>query len=275
MNTLNCKGHLLDLSETRVMGILNVTPDSFFDGGKYNLVATAVEKAGQMISDGADIIDVGGMSSRPGAEIVSVKEELGRVVPIISAIVEKYPNQIISIDTVHSKVAEKAIQSGASIVNDISGGDIDPDIYEVCLENRVPYILMHMKGIPKSMQDNPEYGDVILDLINEFKNKVFRLRKRGMTDLVLDPGFGFGKTIDQNFKILRHLSSFKILDCPILVGISRKSMLYKSLEIAPEEALNATTAAHMEALKNGANMLRVHDVKEAVEAIHIHRLINN
>lgn len=273
MNSINCNGRLLDLTTPKVMGILNVTPDSFYDGGKYDQVSSALKKVEQFIDEGVDIIDIGGMSSRPGAEMITEDEELKRVLPVIKEICEKHSEQIVSIDTVHSKVAEAAILSGASIVNDISGGNIDSEIYKVCIKYNAPYVLMHMQGIPSHMQDKPEYEDVILDILNEFKTKVDKLERMGLKDVILDPGFGFGKTIEQNYRILERLSSFKILDCPILVGLSRKSMLYKSLDISSKDALNATTAAHMVALRNGARILRVHDVKEAIEAIKIHQLI--
>jgi len=260
----------VDLNNPIVMGILNVTPDSFYDGGHHENIVNAMQKVEEIVREGAAIVDVGGMSSRPSAEIISVEEELGRVIPIIKEINTQYPDQIISIDTVHGKVAQAAIDAGASMINDISGGSIDPSIIDVALEHDVPYILMHMQGKPSDMQSDPQYDDVVMDILTYLKNKVYELRNRGMKDLIIDPGFGFGKTIAQNFTLLKKMSVFRILDCPILVGLSRKSMLYKSLDITPDQALNSTTAAHMIALQNGAKILRVHDVKEALEAIKIY-----
>lgn len=270
MNSINCKGSLIDLNRPIVMGILNVTPDSFFDGGRHTALSSAMTKTEEMISQGATIIDIGGMSSRPGAEIISVEKELARVVPVITEISRKFPDQIISIDTVHGEVAKAAIDAGASLINDISGGSIDPLIIDIAKNSGVPYILMHMKGRPADMQDNPTYENVVMDILTYFKNKVFELRQAGLKDIIIDPGFGFGKTVEQNFELLNKMSVFRMLDCPILVGLSRKSMIYKSLDLTPEESLNGTTAAHMIALRNGAKILRVHDVKEAAEAIKIY-----
>ena len=271
MKSLNCNGRLLSLEIPIVMGILNVTPDSFYDGGKYTRVENALKKAEKMIEEGAAIIDVGGMSSRPGAEIIDPEEEIKRVVPVIEGLKRVHPDTIVSIDTVHGRVAQKAINAGASIINDISGGSIDEGILEVAKKNDTPYILMHMKGKPNTMQDNPEYTDVALDILKYLRDKVFELRKLGLKDIVIDPGFGFGKTIEQNYELLRKLSSFKILDCPILVGISRKSMIYKVLDVDADNALNGSTAAHMVALQNGSNILRVHDVREAAECVKIYQ----
>ena len=273
MNTINCSGTLIDLTRPIVMGVLNVTPDSFYDGGAYTSLDASFAKAERMIVDGAQIIDVGGMSSRPGAEIIDEKEEMSRVVPVIRKIKTIYPDQIISIDTVHGAVAKAAIDVGASIINDISAGSIDPSIVDVSVAERVPYILMHMQGAPSDMQLNPTYNNVVMDILSYFKNKVFELRKRGLHDIIIDPGFGFGKTVEQNYSLLSKLSVFKILDCPLMIGLSRKSMIYKPLQIDPENALNGTTAAHMVALRNGASILRVHDVREAVQAINIHDLV--
>ena len=270
MNSLNCNGRLLNLDVPKVMGILNVTPDSFYDGGKYKTIDSALQKVGEMINNGASIIDIGGMSSRPGAEIIDVEEESKRILPILGEIARTYPEIIISIDTVHGEIAQRAIDNGASIINDISGGAIDSTIWKVAKDNNVPYILMHMKGTPNMMQSNPSYEDVVLDILKYLRDKIFELRNQGLIDIVIDPGFGFGKTINQNYKILKRLSSFKILECPILVGLSRKSMVYEFLNINSLEALNGTTAMHMVALQNGTKILRVHDVKEAVECVKIH-----
>ena len=270
---MNCNGRLISLEEPKVMGILNVTPDSFYDGGSYARIEAAIKRAGIMIAEGASIIDVGGMSSRPGAEIIDTELEAERVIPVIQGVQKSFPNTTISIDTVSSEIAQRAIDVGASIINDISGGSIDKEIWNAAMKNNVPYILMHMKGRPNTMQVNPVYEDVALDVLKYLRDKVFTLRKLGIKDIVIDPGFGFGKTIDQNYNLLGRLSSFKILDCPIMVGLSRKSMIYKLLENNPKDALNGTSAAHMIALRNGAQILRVHDVKEASECIKIHQQI--
>lgn len=271
MNSLNCNGRLLNLDEPVVMGIVNLTPDSFYDGGKHSSIDSALKIVSKMIDDGASIIDLGGMSSRPGAEIIDVEEESQRVLPVLAEINKVFPNLIISIDTVHGIIAQSAIDNGASIINDISGGAIDRSIWEVSKNNNVPYILMHMQGSPNTMQSNPKYGDVGLDILKYLRDKVIKLRKLGINDIIIDPGFGFGKTVDQNYELLSKLSSFRILDCPILVGLSRKSMIHKLLNINPQEALNGTTAAHMIALQNGAKILRVHDVKEARECVLIYQ----
>ena len=272
MNTINCNGRLVSLDQPLVMGILNVTPDSFFDGGQYDSTAAALERVSVMIDEGATIIDVGGMSSRPGAEVIDQDVELSRVIPVIEAISKSHPDQLISIDTVHSKVARAAIEAGVHLINDISGGHIDPAIWDVARDLKVPYILMHMQGKPSNMQDQPEYNDVVLDILGYLRKRVKALRDHGVIDVIVDPGFGFGKTVEQNYSLLKKLSVFEMLDCPILVGISRKSMLYKPLEITPSIALNATTAAHMIALTNGAKILRVHDIKEAAEAVKVYEL---
>ena len=273
--TLNCNGKLIDTSTPLVMGVINATPDSFYDGGQYTILESAMNRIEQIVEEGCDIIDIGGMSSKPGAKIIDPQEELKRVLPIISAARIRFPNIPISIDTIHSEVAKSAIEAGANIVNDISGGEVDPKIWDVCIEHSVPYILMHMQGRPENMQDNPTYDDVVFDILNYLKTKVVQLRKRGLKDIILDPGFGFGKTIDQNYSLLKKLSVFKILECPVLIGLSRKSMIYKLLEGTPQSALNGTTAAHMIALMNGAQILRVHDVKEAVECVKIYRQVAN
>ena len=270
MSVLNCNGRLLNLEVPVVMGILNVTPDSFYDGGQFNIVEKSLKQVEQMLDEGATIIDIGGMSSRPGAEIISVNEELNRVLPIIKEIHKSFPETILSIDTVHGEVAQKAIDNGASMINDISGGTIDPEIWNVAKENNVPYILMHMQGRPNDMQNNPTYENVSLDILRYLRDKVFQLQNLGVKDIVIDPGFGFGKSIDQNYQLLNRLGSFQLLDCPILVGISRKSMIYKFLESTPQQALNGTSVLHMIALQNGAKILRAHDVQEAVECVRLY-----
>ena len=265
--TINCKGTLLDLNSPKVMGILNITPDSFYDGGMYKDETSILNQTEKMLADGATFIDVGAYSSRPGAAEVSEEEELKRIVPVIELLIKKFPDIIISVDTFRSKVAKETISLGAAIINDISGGNLDSKMYETIAKLEVPYILMHMAGTPKTMQNNPTYEDVTKDLIYFFSEKTDQLHRLNVSDIIIDVGFGFGKTIEHNFQLLRNMSLFQHLDKPILAGLSRKSMLYKTLDITAQEALNATTSANTIALLNGANILRVHDVKEAVEAV--------
>lgn len=267
--TINCKGNLINLSSPKVMGILNITPDSFFDGGHYKNEAEILSQTEKMLSEGATFIDVGAYSSRPGATHVSEEEELQRIVPVINLLVKNFPEIIISVDTFRSKIAEETINSGAAIVNDISGGKMDKNMFETVANLQIPYVLMHMLGTPQNMQKNPIYKDVTQDIISFFAEQIHKLHQLKLNDIIIDVGFGFGKTTTHNFDILKNLSLFKNLDAPILAGISRKSMLYKTLDISAQEALNATTSANTIALLNGANILRVHDVKEALEAIKI------
>lgn len=274
MKTINCKGKLLDLSTPKIMGILNVTPDSFFDGGRYNSVDNALFQVEKMLGEGADIIDVGGMSSRPGAEVISTEEELRRVIPIVKAIQMRFSDAILSIDTVKAEVAKQAIEAGGHLVNDISAGQFDAQLYETVARLNVPYFLMHMNGTPKTMQHNPEYDNVVTHVTDFFIREIGTLRALGIKDIILDVGFGFGKTIEHNYQLLKKLQDFKIFDLPLLVGVSRKSMIYKFLDIEPESALNATSALHFLALQNGGNLLRVHDVKEAKEVIQLWQKIN-
>ncbi|MEM8524903.1 MAG: dihydropteroate synthase [Bacteroidota bacterium] len=271
--TLNCKGQLLFLDTPIVMGILNVTPDSFFDGGKYNSGDRALFQAEKMLEEGATIIDIGGMSSRPGAETITVAEELKRVLTVIERLHQKLPTAILSIDTVHSEVARKAVEAGASIINDISAGSIDQAMYETVAQLNVPYILMHMQGNPKTMQLKPEYKDVKTEVLDFMIQEVGKLKDFGVKDIVIDPGFGFGKRLEDNYDLLKNMHIFQILGVPVLAGISRKSMIYKYLEIGAINALNGTTALHMIALQQGANILRVHDVKEAVEVLKLWELL--
>jgi len=272
--TLNCKGTLLDLSEPLVMGILNVTPDSFFDGGKYTKADNVLAQVSKMLEDGATIIDVGGMSSRPGAEVIDEKEELKRVLPVIEQIVTKFPEVIISIDTVNAKVAEKSVEAGASIINDISAGSLDDKMFETVAKVGVPYVLMHMQGRPETMQAQPTYEDMMTNILDFFIEKIGRLRALKVKDIILDPGFGFGKTIEDNYHLLKNIDAFKILGLPLMVGISRKSMIYKVLETSAQEALNGTTVLNTLALENGAKILRVHEVKEAMETIKLWKKFN-
>lgn len=272
--TINCKGNLVDLSSPKVMGILNITPDSFFDGGKYKDETAILHQVDKMLTDGATLIDVGAYSSRPGAAHISEDEELKRIIPVINLLIKNYPEIIISVDTFRSKVAEATVNSGAAIINDISGGTMDDKMFATVANLQVPYILMHMLGTPQNMQQNPVYEDVTKEIISFFAKQIFELHQLKVNDVIIDVGFGFGKTIAHNYEILSNLELFKSLDAPILAGISRKSMLYKTLGISAQEALNATTSANTIALLNGANILRVHDVKEAVEAIKIVEQVN-
>lgn len=272
--TLNCGGKLLSLDPPIVMGILNLTPDSFFDGGQYESKNDILAKAEKMLSEGADILDLGAMSSRPGADEISEQEELDRLLPAIEAILKKFPDSTISVDTYRSQVARQAITAGATMINDISGGQLDDQMFETVGELGVPYVLMHMKGTPQNMQKNPVYEDVALEVLDFFIEKTQQLRSYGAKDIILDPGFGFGKTIDHNYELLRKLHVFKILDWPILAGISRKSMIYKFLETTPQKALNGTSVLHYEALQQGAKILRVHDVKEAKETVKLWGKLN-
>jgi dihydropteroate synthase len=269
--TVNCKGTLLDLSVPKVMGILNVTPDSFFDGGKFTEEKQIIRRVKKMLDEGADIVDVGAVSTRPGAKDVSEKEELKRLIPTIQILLKKFPDAIISVDTVRSTVARKAVEAGASIINDVSGGSCDKKMFATAGELKVPYVLMHMQGTPQTMQKNPVYKNVVKELIIYFAKKIAQLKDCGVLDVIIDPGFGFGKTVEHNFDILRNLSLFKMLDCPILAGISRKSMINKVLRTSPAHALNGTTALNTVALMNGANILRVHDVKEAKETVQLYK----
>ena len=266
-SSINCKGKIINLSTPISMGIINTTPDSFYDGGKYNSVEKALRLAEKHLKEGATILDVGGYSSRPGANNISIDEELKRVIPVIEAIDKNFNGPIISIDTFRSKVAHQAIDSGAAMINDISAFNIDKDLLNVVKKFNVPYILMHMQGTPQTMQKNPNYTNVLNDIIYFFSEKINELHKIGIHDIVIDPGFGFGKIIEDNFELLNNLHKLSILKLPILAGISRKSMIYKTLKTNSLKSLNGTTALNMIALKNGAKILRVHDVKEAQECI--------
>ncbi|MBG7611597.1 dihydropteroate synthase [Polaribacter sp. BAL334] len=271
--TINCKGNLIDLSSPKVMGILNITPDSFYDGGKYKNELEILTQTEKMLHEGATFIDVGAYSSRPGAAHISEKEELSRILPVIDLLVKNFPEIILSVDTFRSEIAQKTIENGAAMINDISGGKMDENMFQTVADLQVPYILMHMLGTPQNMQQNPVYEDVTIDVITFFSKQIYKLHQLKVNDIIIDVGFGFGKTVKDNYALLSNLSLFKQLDVPILTGISRKSMLYKPLEITAKEALNATTVANTIALLNGASILRVHDVKEAVEAIKIVKLL--
>ena len=270
---LNIKGNTLDLSSPKIMGVLNVTPDSFYDGGVYSNEKKILLQVEKMISDGADIIDIGGFSSKPGAKTISVKEEEKRVIPIIKLINNTFNKIIISVDTFRGEIAEKSLNEGASIINDISGGNLDKNIYQIANKYRVPYIMMHMKGVPANMQANPKYENINYEIIKDFSYKIDSAEKKGVCDIIIDPGFGFGKSIEHNYQILNNIKLYTILKKPILVGISRKSMIYKLLKTDPSKALNGTTSLNTIALINGANILRVHDVKEAKEVIKLYSFL--
>lgn len=274
MASINCNGTLIDLSSPKVMGILNCTPDSFFDGGKYKDSTSIVNQVEKMLNEGATFIDVGAYSSRPGAKNISEEEELNRILSVIKLLKSEFPSILISIDTFRSQVANQCIHHGACIINDISAGDMDANMFPVIAKLQVPYIMMHMQGTPQNMQKKPIYKDVVSDLLYYFSKKIGELHELGLNDIITDVGFGFGKTISHNYQLLKQLALFKKLEAPMLVGMSRKGMLYKPLGITAESALNATTAANTVALLNGASILRVHDVKEAVEAVKIVELLN-
>ncbi len=267
---INCKGKLISVEKPVVMGILNITPDSFFDGGKFNSIDSALFQTEKMLSDGATFIDIGGHSTRPGANEVELNVELNRTIPVIENILKKFPDAIISIDTFRSKVADEAIAAGAAIINDVSAGDADEHMFETVVKYNVPYILMHKNGSFKTMQQKPTYKDVVLDIINYFIPKVAFLQSIGVSDLILDPGFGFGKTLEHNFELLNRLEGFKVFELPLLIGVSRKKMIQQTTNTDASTSLNGTTATHMIALMKGANILRVHDVKEAVECVNIY-----
>jgi dihydropteroate synthase len=265
--SINCKGKLVDLDRPRVMGIINVTPDSFHDGGQYNHIDGVLKRTETHLKDGADFIDVGAVSTRPGSDDVGEEEELQRLIPAVEAIHKAWPNALISVDTYRSKVAEEALQVGACIINDISAGSFDEQMFDVIQSHQVPYILMHMQGTPKTMQEAPQYENVVIEVVDFFIKHLQHLQDRGIHDLIVDPGFGFGKSLTHNYALLQHLDQLKVLDVPILAGISRKSMINKVLKTKPEHALNGTTALHMVALDRGARILRVHDTKEARECV--------
>lgn len=266
--TINCGGELIDLSEPKIMAILNITPDSFYDGGKHVSLNDIKSYVNEMIEEGADIIDVGAYSTRPGANDVSATEELERLIPVLKMLRKDFSKLIISVDTFRSEVAQRVVDDfNVDIINDISAGELDKEMFHTIAKLQVPYIMMHMQGTPQTMQKDPQYMNVIQEIMKYFSQKIDALKLLGVNDVILDPGFGFGKTVDHNFQLLKYLSDFKLFELPVLAGVSRKSMINKVLEISPDKALNGTTVIHTMALLNGANILRVHDVKEAKEAI--------
>lgn len=272
--TLNCKGQLIDLSNPKVMGILNVTPDSFYDGGKNDSAQIIIDKIEKMLRDGATFIDIGAYSSKPNAAFVSEEEELQRIVPVIEMLVGLFPAILISVDTFRSKVAKASIEAGAALVNDISAGNLDEKMLQTVADLRVPYIMMHMKGDPKTMQSLADYKDIIKELLFYFSERISKARSLGISDIIVDPGFGFAKTLEQNFDVIHKLELFQMLDLPLLSGISRKSMIYKALGTTPQESLNGTTFLNTISLMKGASILRVHDVKEAVECVKLFEKLN-
>lgn len=272
--TLDCKGQLIDLTTPKVMGILNCTPNSFFDGGKYKNETDILNQVEKMLTDEATFIDVGAYSSKPNAALVSETEEVNRILPIIKAIVKEFPEALLSIDTFRSKVAQICIENGAAMINDISAGNFDDKMLQTIAEYKVPYVMMHLRGTPQTMQSMTNYENVIKEILFYFSEKIAQARSYGIADLIIDPGFGFAKTLDQNYEILQKLELFETVELPLLVGFSRKSMIYKTLNSTAEQALNGTSVLNTIALTKGAKILRVHDVKEAVECVRLFAKIN-
>ncbi len=267
--SLNITGRLWQVEKPLVMGILNITPDSFYAGSRWSDELQTLSRAEKMLTEGADILDIGGQSTRPGAERISAQDEINRVVPAIKTVLERFPDAVISIDTFYSEVAKQAVDNGAAIVNDISAGSLDERMFSTVAKLNVPYILMHMQGEPQTMHLNPQYNNVVSDVVKFFSEKINQLRLLGVNDLILDPGFGFGKTQEHNIELMQHLDALSIFDIPLLVGISRKKMVQRMVETDATGALNGTTALNTIALMKGAQLLRVHDVKEAVEAVKV------
>ena len=274
MQTLNCRGKLIDLSSPKVMGIINITPDSFYDGGKTFSEKEILKQAEKMLSEGTTFLDIGGYSTRPGADEISEAEEIKRVVEAIESILKKFPEALISVDTFRSEVGKKAVEAGAAIVNDVSGGTLDVEMYKTVAKLKVPYILMHMRGTPKTMTKLTDYKNVTVEVLKDLSEKIALARAEGINDIIADPGFGFAKTREQSFQLLNNLELFQNLGAPILAGVSRKSMIYKTLETSAENALNGTTSLNTIALLKGASILRVHDVKEAVECVKLFQNLN-
>lgn len=273
--TINCKGKLINLDKPKVMGILNITTDSFFDGGKYNSMDNALFQTEKMLNDGATFIDIGAQSTRPGADMIGAEAELKFAINAIENILQRFPETIISIDTFNAKVAHEAIEAGAAIINDISASDDDEQMFNTVIQHQVPYIMMHKKGNSKTMQQNPTYNNVLLEVIDYFVPKIEFLKQNGVADIIIDPGFGFGKNIEHNYTLLNKLDRFKIFELPILVGFSRKKMIQNIINEQAINALNGTTVANTIALMKGVKILRVHDVKEAVEAVNIFEKMEN
>ena len=269
MKTINCKGNLIDLSTPKVMGIINLTPDSFYDGGKLTSEKEIILQAKKMLNEGATFLDLGGYSSRPGAIFVSEKEELNRVLPVIKILLNEFPETLLSIDTFRSNVANESISAGASLVNDISAGKLDDQMFKVIAQHQVPYIMMHMRGTPQTMMQNINYTDLTKEVLYYFSERIAKARSFGINDLIADPGFGFSKTLDQNYELFNDLEIFRNLNVPLLLGISRKSMIQKKIKTTAANSLNGTTALHAIAIQKDVSILRVHDVKEAFETINL------
>ncbi|MCA1744278.1 MAG: dihydropteroate synthase [Bacteroidales bacterium] len=266
--SINCRGKLIDLRIPKVMGIINVTPDSFFGGSRFNSDAALLSRVEEILNEGGEMVDIGAYSTRPGAASVSTEEELKRLMPALVAIRKSFPEVVISVDTFRSEIARKVVLEGeADMINDISGGEMDEAMFDAVTALNVPYILMHIQGTPQSMQNAPQYGDVVAEVSLWLAQKVDALRERGVKDVIIDPGFGFGKTLDHNYKLLNKLEELALFQLPLLVGVSRKSMIYNHLETDARQALNGTTVLNTVALNKGASILRVHDVKEAVECV--------
>ncbi|MCX6171483.1 MAG: dihydropteroate synthase [Flavobacterium sp.] len=265
--TINCLGKLIDLSSPKVMGILNITPNSFFDGGKYTDEKSILIQVEKMLTEGADFIDIGAYSSKPNSEFVSEQEEQNRLIPVINLILNNFPKTLIAVDTFRANVAKAGIENGACIINDISAGSLDENMLQTVAKLEVPYILMHMKGNPQTMQSLTQYENITKEMLFYFSKKVALARSFGINDLIIDPGFGFAKTLEHNFEVLNNLELFQMLELPLLVGVSRKSMIYKTLKTSAEFALNGTSVLNTIALQKGATILRVHDVKEAIECV--------
>lgn len=265
--TINCKGNLIDLNQPKVMGILNISPDSFYDGGRYTEEKNILSQVESMLIEGATFIDVGAYSSRPGATEISEEAEAKRIVPVIEMLQKEFPESLLSIDTFRSKIADQCLKAGAELINDISAGMLDKNMFATIASHQVPYIMMHMRGNPKTMQQQTTYGNLVTEVLHFFSQRIALAKTMQINDLIIDPGFGFAKNLDQNYELLQQLHLFKTIDLPLLAGLSRKSMIYKVLGGTAENALNGTTALNMLALQKGASILRVHDVKEAVECI--------
>jgi dihydropteroate synthase len=269
LKTINCKGNLIDLSTPKVMGVINLTPDSFYDGGKLTSEKEILLQANKMLQEGATFLDLGAYSSRPGAKFVSEKEEIHRLLPVIKILLNEFPETLLSIDTFRSNVANESIYAGASLINDISAGTLDDHMFKIIAQHQVPYVMMHMRGTPETMMQNTDYRDLTKEVIYYFSERIAKARSFGINDLITDPGFGFSKTLDQNYELFNDLELFRYLNVPLLIGISRKSMIQKKIKTTAADSLNGTTALHAIAIQKGASILRVHDVKEAFETINL------
>ncbi|MDG2415437.1 MAG: dihydropteroate synthase [Flavobacteriaceae bacterium] len=273
--SLNCKGDLIFLDTPKIMGVLNITPDSFYDGGRYKAEDQVLAQVEKMMSEGATFIDIGAYSSRPGAAEVSEEEEAKRLYPILQAILKRFPEGLLSIDTFRSSIAKNAIEMGAALINDISAGQLDPEMIPTLGKLGVPYIMMHMRSTPKDMQEHTQYEHLLQEIISYFSEKIDRAKKHNITDIIIDPGYGFAKTTQQNFELLRESALLNTFGVPVLTGVSRKSMIYKTLNTTAQDALNGTTALHMQALINGSSILRVHDVAAAKECVLLYEALQN